>query len=342
MAKSFWDEFKDLFKTDSQRAEEKQNQINNALEQEKALTEQLAALEKEYNDSLPKEEEIDFEKLFPISTGLKEIEYALDSDEDIAERAKTENALGKQQATNALQNKYGSQAEVLEESKKNASENLKEGYAQLQELYDQLRKRSENDSIKRGIARSSIATGTLDNLDAARMKGASSLRESYNDTVNNIDGNIAKLEADLDNALEELDIKYAVELKNRIAELQNERDKKAKEYEEYNAKVRKQNSENERKREEDIADYLKKREKEKADAEEEQAKYESKYGYTGAKQENYAKRYDAAYEFYSSLAPEIAADALEASPNMKYYLGAYYDTLLNALSGRSEGQTRVY
>ena len=41
---SFWEEFKDLFKTDSQREEERQNALNAALDAEKAVTEKLAAL----------------------------------------------------------------------------------------------------------------------------------------------------------------------------------------------------------------------------------------------------------------------------------------------------------
>ena len=94
-------------------------------------------------------------------------------------------------------------------------------------------------------------------------------------------------------------------------------------------------------REEDIAEFLKNREEERLEREEKQREEERKYGYTGAKQENYAKRYDIAFDFYSSLSPDIAADALAASPSMKYYLGNYYDKLMSALKGE-EGQTRYY
>lgn len=65
MAKSIWDEFKDLFKTDSEKAEEKQNQIKDALEREKEILDRLSELEQQYKDSLPKEEEPDLDALFP-------------------------------------------------------------------------------------------------------------------------------------------------------------------------------------------------------------------------------------------------------------------------------------
>ena len=86
---SLWDEIKDLFKTDKQLEEERQQKINSALEKESDVSKRLAELEKQYNDSLPKDEEIDFDKIFPTQSGLKEIEYAPESDEDIAKRAQS-------------------------------------------------------------------------------------------------------------------------------------------------------------------------------------------------------------------------------------------------------------
>ena len=45
-----------------------------------------------------------------------------------------------------------------------------------------------------------------------------------------------------------------------------------------------------------------------------------------------------------SLSAEIAADALAASPNMKFYLGNYYDKLMEELKNREgyENHTRKY
>ncbi len=342
MAKSFWDEFKDLFKTDAQRAEEKQQQINDALEREKDIADRLAELEKEYINSLPKEEEPDFDKLFPTNSGLKEIDYTKESDEDIVTRAEKENKYNKNAEQNKLADSYKAKLDALTGSKQQAGENLRDSYKQLQELYDELRSKTENDVLKRGLARSSIAVTQLGDLDSARLTGVGELRKSYNETMNDIDIRIGALEADRENALNELDLKYATELDNRISELKTKRDKTVKEYEEYNAKVRKQNEQYEKQRENDIADYLEKAEKKKKEEQEAQAKYESQYGYSGAKQENYAKRYDIAFDFYSSLSPDIAADALAASPNMKYYLGNYYDKLMSTLKSSQSGIKKVF
>ena len=174
------------------------------------------------------------------------------------------------------------------------------------------------------------------------MEGAGQLQASFNNSMTEIDNKIAGLENDKTNALEELDLKYAMELDERIADLKKERDKTVKEYETYNNQVRKQNADYQVKRQSDIEKYLEKREEEKLEAIKKQEENEKKYGYTGEKQDNYAKRYNIALNFYSSLAPEIAADALAASPNMKYYLGLYYDKLLNALKSSSSGGEKRY
>lgn len=342
MAKDLWDEIKDLFKTDSQRAEEKQREIGDALEKEKDILEELAALEKEYNDSLPKEEEIDLEKLFPSNLGLKELEYEAESNDSIAARASEENEYGKQKALNALNGKYDAQTSALNDSRQQAGQTLHDSYKQLEKLYDDLRKRTENDVLKRGLARSSIATSQLSDLDVAKLSGAAELQKSYNATVNGIDSKINELEAGRETALQELDLKYAIELDQRIAELKEERDKTVLEYEKYNADIRRQNEDYAKKRESDVAAYLKTKEENKRKAEEEKAELEKKYGYTGEKQENYARRYDVAYEFYSSLSPEIAAEALAASPNMKYYLGVYYDKLMKVLkNAAAQGSQKI-
>ena len=159
--------------------------------------------------------------------------------------------------------------------------------------------------------------------------------------MSDIGSELESLRREQDAAFEQLDLKYAAELEERIARLKEERDETARRYAEYNNEVEEKEHEYAVKREEDIAEYLKDREKERLEREEKQREEEKKYGYTGEKQENYAKRYDIAFEFYSSLSPDIAADALAASPSMKYYLGNYYEKLMGALGG-SSSQTRYF
>lgn len=342
MTTSIWDEIKDLFKTDKQLEEERQRKINDALNAENSVVDKLKELEKQYNDSLPKEEAPDLDALFPKDSGLKEIEYTPRSDEDIVSAAMKENAYDKGVKKSQIEDKYAKAIDALEGDKKSAKQNLTESYANLEKLYSQLRENSLNDSIKRGMARSSVASDKLSALDSAHVGAAGDIERGYAESVAKIDGDISALEKELGGALDQLDVKSASELEDRIQKLKDERDAKVKEYEKYNNEVRVKNDKYALERENKIADYLAQKEKEKAEKDKAQQAYEKENGYSGEKLDNYSKRYRLAYDFYSSLSPDVAVDALKASPNMKYYLGVYYDKLMSSLKTRANTSRRYF
>lgn len=342
MTTSIWDEIKDLFKTDKQLEEERQRKINDALNAENSVVDKLKELEKQYNDSLPKEEAPDLDALFPKDSGLKEIEYTPRSDEDIVSAAMKENAYDKGVKKSQIEDRYAKAIGALEGDKKSAKQNLTESYANLEKLYSQLRENSLNDSIKRGMARSSVASDKLSALDSAHVGAAGDIERGYTESVAKIDGDISALEKELGGALDQLDVKSASELEDRIRKLKDERDAKVKEYEKYNNEVRVKNDKYALERENKIADYLAQKEKEKAEKDKAQQAYEKENGYSGEKLDNYSKRYQLAYDFYSSLSPDVAVDALKASPNMKYYLGVYYDKLMSSLKTRANTSRRYF
>ena len=339
---SFWEELKDLFKTDSQRKEEKQQQIADALEAEKEVTDKLAALDREYRESLPEEPEPDLDKLFPESLGLEKVEHTPATDEQLAERAQAGVDYDKTAERRELEHGFGLDEAALDSRADEAEKTLAERYKELGELYEELRKQTDNDAIKRGVARSSIRTSAQDALTEEKSRAEGESRAAYDEEMKVTSDELAALRREQDAAFEALDLKYAAELEERIAKLKEERDKTAEKYAKYNNAVEEAEREYALQREEDIADFLASREKERLEREEETRRREEMYGYQGAKQENYAQRYDLAYEFYSSLSPDIAADALAASPSMKYYLGNYYDKLMEALRVGDASQTRYY
>ena len=338
---SFWDEFKDLFKTDSQREEEHKRELAAALEAEKEVTDKLAALDREYRDSLPEEPEIDLDKLFPESLGLEKVEHTPATDEELAARAQASVDSEKTAERQELEHSFGVTEQKLDDRAREAQDELADNYRELGELYDELRRQAGNDAIARGVARSSILTSARQDLRDEQSRKEAQSRAAYDAEMSDIGSELESLRREQDAAFEQLDLKYAAELEERIARLKEERDETARRYAEYNNEVEEKERAYAVKREEDIAEYLKDREKERLEREERQREEEKKYGYTGEKQENYAKRYDIAFEFYSSLSPDIAADALAASPSMKYYLGNYYEKLMGAL-GDSSSQTRYF
>lgn len=339
----FWNEFKDLFKTTNQKEEEKNKEINKALGNESALINELEKLDKSYKDyAKSKEVDIDLEKLFPSNLGLEEITYTPKTDEEILGLASSEIKKNKNNDLNKLENNYQNKLENFENNKELAQENLKDSYEKLKNVYDDLKKNAENNSIKRGLQRSSIIMNQINDLSKSHMLSAGEVEKAYNDTISTIDLNIGKLESDKELAYESLDLKYADELNKKIDELKSERQDMIDKYQKYNNNVREKNTKYESEREQDVNDYLNKLENEKLETSAKQREYESKYGYSGEKQKNYSKRYDLAFDFYTSLSPDIAVQALQASPNMKYYLGNYYNKLINVLKSNESTSKKYY
>ncbi len=332
---SFWEEFKDLFKTDEQKSKEKQDKVNSALDAEKDVVEKLKQLEEEYNASLPKEEEYDLEKLFPSDSGLREVEYTPKSDNELQQEAEREINAKKQSDQMSVEEKYLSAQKALEGNKTQAEKSLKQGYEELAKLYGELKDKAQKDAIARGLARSSILTSNIESIDRAQAEDTLQTERDYRTAIENIENDIDELNRKRETALEQLDLKYASDIEKRINELKKDRDKTILQYEKYNNSVREKNAKYSAEREENIAEFLEEKQKEKLQGEKDRIAYEKKYGYSGEKQENYVKRYQIAYEFYTSLSPDIAFAALQASPNMKYYLGEYYNKLYSTLKAAS-------
>ena len=168
---SFWDEFKDLFKTDSQRKEERQNEIAAALEAEKAVTDRLAELDREYRESLPEEPEPDLDALFPESLGLEKVEHTPATDEELAARAQAGVDYEKAAEKRDLEHGFGLTEQALDDRADDAREDLDARYRELGELYEELRKQTDNDAIRRGVARGSIRSSAQQALSEEKAGG---------------------------------------------------------------------------------------------------------------------------------------------------------------------------
>ncbi len=334
---NIWEEIKEAFKTKSQREEEKTKELADARRAEDGLSDKLEQLEKQYSDYLNSQDNSEeLEKLFPSSLGLEKIVYSAETDEQIANRAKSENEYEKSKETGALSNKYKGAEDKLNEQAKQSEASHDSKLDELGALYLELKKKQVGDSVKKGVSRGSILSGLLGNLQKGEKADKSEVEKAYGDAISQINEELNDLNSKKEAALDELDLKYAAELDKDIASLKAERDKTVAGYEKYNNQVAQKETAYSAKREADVKDYLTKQA-------EEQKQKEAKEGYSGEKLQNYAKRYQLAYDFYMSLSEDIAAEALAASPNMRFYLGNYYDKLKKELENRNpdEGK-KVY
>ncbi|MEG2688372.1 MAG: hypothetical protein RSA24_04305 [Clostridia bacterium] len=338
---SFWDDFKDVFKTDSQKAEERNKKIAEALKKEEEVAKRLKELESQYSQSPEmKEEKPNLDELFPKDSGLQEKKYVEPTDEELSGLATKEVENKKNADKSKLEEKFEKEFGAVD-SEEEAETSLKEKYKKLDELYKSLGEKTSQNAIKNGIARSSIVLEQMEGLDEKKQLEQRTADNDYSDAIATINHEIERLNESKTQALDQLDLKYAVELDKRMADLKNERANTILKYEKYNNTVREKNIKYNQERESDISKFLKKQEKDKLEKSAAKSEYEKLYGYSGEKLDNYKRRYNIALDFYSSLSPDIAEQALESSPTMKYYLGEYYNKLKTALDTKG-GETKRY
>jgi DNA repair exonuclease SbcCD ATPase subunit len=337
-----WDEIKDAFKTKSERDEERAEDLKNALEQERGLTEQLEELEKQYQEYLnSQKEEIDLDAIFPPTLGLEKIEFTPESDQSIQNRANEEIIADKTKDVIKTENKYGEKIDGVQDELDSADANRINKQEEIDELYAELQRRQKNDSIKRGMARGSVLSSLSKDLERDEQASINQVEKEFFEKAQKLNEELEALSSEQEKALNELDLHYAAELSEKIAKLKEERDALSAKYTKFNNSVDEKEAKYQIERQKDIDKYLDDKRKEEAKLKEEQRAYEEKYGYSGEKLKNYSERYKLAFDFYMSLSADIAVDALKASPNMKFYLGNYYDKLMDELKKREYDGNKI-
>ena len=342
---SFWEELEDAFKTKSERDEERSESLKDALDQEEDLVGQLEQLEAEYQKYLDgQKEDVDLDALFPPSLGLEKIVFTPETDESIVGRATAEIDSKKAADVGKTDNKYSSKIDSVEKDMLSATEKKAEKDKEIDSAYETKREKQKSDSIKRGMARGSVLTSLIDQITADETRTAQEIEDAYMSTIDGLNKEMESLTVERDKAMEELDLKYASELKDKIAGLKEDRDALVAKYTKYNNNVDEKEAKYQKERQQDIEKYLEEQRQQKVKDDEKQREYEEKYGYSGEKLKNYSERYNLAFDFYMSLDADIAIEALQASPNMKFYLGNYYDKLMDELKKReySENKYRKY
>ena|GEM_PF-5484262 len=126
---------------------------------------------------------------------------------------------------------------TFNEQIKKAEADAKSKAVSAEQRYGQAIKDVENDALKRGIARSSIANGGVALLEKDKNKLLTSIERSKNDEQAELIKKINDLEEQLEAALASYDGKRAVEEEDQFATAKKERDKANNDAIEYNNKV---------------------------------------------------------------------------------------------------------
>jgi hypothetical protein len=186
--------------------------------------------------------------------------------------------------------------------------------AALKAEIESLKNQMNNDTLKRGLQRSSIATGRLDAADTAGLASIESYKRGYNAEISAADKKIEALKTDFDSAVRDLEYEKAYDAQSKLEDLIKERNSLEAEMIKYNKTVDEKNN-----------DYIMKYNKYLEDM----RASESKNGVGPELNKSYNDRYALALDFYSGLDKRTAKDLISNNAYLKTYLGSvYYNKLL--------------
>lgn len=171
-------------------------------------------------------------------TELNEIEYTPPTDEYLAVEA--ENSLANDRADQIQAIRDRSENEVKQNTAvRDAYISDRDGEREtLAENYEAAVRAVDNDAIKRGLARSSVAAVGRSELESEYLKRNADVEKSYGKKIAELDGEIAAADGKLRAALDDFNLSYATRLNQKIAELKAERDQKIERVTSFNNSVR--------------------------------------------------------------------------------------------------------
>ena len=162
------------------------------------------------------------------------MDYEAPSDDTLQKRAESELQAYKEQGEKGVENKIDALREGYEAEKKAAEEKRGAAESQTTESYAEAKRNTDNDMLKRGLARSSIAANKKAALEEGEAAKKAQLAADYARRADELNGKIEALRAERESALNGFNLSYAARLTSRMNELREERDKKAAEALKYN------------------------------------------------------------------------------------------------------------
>lgn len=169
---------------------------------------------------------------------LKEKTYDAPGDDEIKRAAESEYAVDAEAKKRELGNRAEEKKKTYADEIGEIERQTKDGEIRIGAAYDKAKENASDEALKRGIARSSIISEQLKELDEAKINDIEKLYENKKQSVAAVNKKISELSDELSAALDKLDIETAVKVNKRIAELKDERRAREDEVLEYNNAIK--------------------------------------------------------------------------------------------------------
>ena len=123
---------------------------------------------------------------------------------------------------NSIQSESDNRKKDLVENKNILNESVAEQKDNLKNYYDTAKQSASDEALKRGLARSSIVVSQLSAFDNNQIENFKKLDEQLTNKVDAINFELQGLNSELDSALNDFNIAYAVKLQDKINALNTE------------------------------------------------------------------------------------------------------------------------
>lgn len=259
---------------------------------------------------------------------LDELSYTPPSDEYIKQTAESSLDEYRKSGEQSIRDESARNEKTLISEREAYAAGRERDQKALDESYEKSRQAVNNDAVKRGLARSSVASVAQAELEKEYLGRNAELAASYGKKISELDAELSSLEGKLQAALNDFNLSYATKLNAKISELTDERDKKVEAVTKFNNDVRK----NQAKLDEDRAradEYLQTSALSRKKAASELDKIPS-----DERDKIYGAVYDEMDKFLSSLSPEQAELEIKNHSLYRQHLSDYYYYKLYAKYGR--------
>lgn len=162
------------------------------------------------------------------------LEYDAPTDEEIKTAAQSGLSSWKNDSITSIEEDAERRRQDAESARMENERALFDAENEIGAEYDDASRSFDDDMVKRGLARSSVAAAGSAELEESRAAALSAARGAAAEENARIDDEIRSLETDRERALQSFDIEYAAKLTEEIARLTEERDKRQQEVTEYN------------------------------------------------------------------------------------------------------------
>lgn len=157
-----------------------------------------------------------FKDAIPDSLNLEKMEIPEIDRENIKKEAEKSASEQYQVDKDKLMQNYEVQTKAQSDKINTLQSDSEQNKKSINRVYDDYKVGEENEAIKRGLARSSVALIQLDNIEEARAVALSREAEGLSSEINKIESQIVSLQETLESSLENLDLELAEKVNSQI------------------------------------------------------------------------------------------------------------------------------